>query len=237
MFLFKSALGECEEECETSKCSDVAVDSRPRSSAADRALFGGERSPRVRAASCGALGTVCTQRAFNDICSFLTALRTQRRSASSLWPFLQPSDSTRRSCTGMLSEKRPLKRLPLFLGRAFVLSLEPLLARPSLRAHTAACRHAAQCVNGVASKRSEGRETSAGGGCDRQQEVGRLPRKRDNATTCSAVNQMQAAKASLIAARETCWWLSRAQEAAVRRRQLPPLGTAAGHGCWGVASC
>lgn len=97
------------------KCSDVAVDSRPRSSAADQALFGGEQSPRVRAASCGAIGTVCTQRAFNDICSFLTALRTQRRS--------NLVSSTRCSCTEMLLEEWLLKRLPLFLGCAFVLSL------------------------------------------------------------------------------------------------------------------
>lgn len=94
MFLFKSALAGFEEECQTLKCSDVAVDSRPRSSAADRALFGGEQPPRVRAASCGAIGTARTQRAFNDISSFPTALLIQRRSALSHWPSLQRLDST-----------------------------------------------------------------------------------------------------------------------------------------------
>lgn len=87
MFLFKSAVSEFEEECGTFKCSNVAVDSRPRSSVADQALFGGEQSPRVRAASCGAIGAVCTQRALLGISTLLTALLILCQPASSQRPF------------------------------------------------------------------------------------------------------------------------------------------------------
>lgn len=74
MFLLKSEFRKFKEECQTFRRSDVAVDSRPRFFAADQALFGGEQSHHVRAASCGVISSVCTLRGIRDLYSFLTAL-------------------------------------------------------------------------------------------------------------------------------------------------------------------
>lgn len=148
MFLFKSAPGEFEEECGTFRCSDVAVDSRPRSSAADQALFGGEQSPRVRAASCGAIGAVCTQHALQDISTLLTALLIQCRPASCH----QPCFTAFFKCcsyTWIVLEKWLLKCLLLFLG--FVLSPSYVATSLSWLCQAASphgcSRHAAHCIH------------------------------------------------------------------------------------------
>lgn len=147
-----------------------------------------EQSPRVRAASCGAIGAVCTQRALLDISTLLTALLIQCRPASSHWPFFFHSVFKRCSYTWIILAKWLLKCLLLFLG--FVLSLNSVAASLSWLSQAGA-HMAAAATQRTASTLRLARGAKDGRlewECDHQQEVVSLPRKC-NATTCSAVNR------------------------------------------------
>lgn len=132
----------------------MAVDRRPRSSAADQALFGEEQSRRVRAASCGAIGAVCTQRLHSSLRSPDPLSASLVSSAAFHCVF---NDAPTH---GWFLEKMAVKTpavVSWLRAAAAFRGHEPLLAQPSLSPH-GRHRHAAHCVHNAAREWSEGWE-------------------------------------------------------------------------------